>query len=51
MSQNKREARGTQGKNESYSLSESELDEVQRLLNLRVDHSVHLNMLMEMIII
>lgn len=39
----------TQGKNESYSLSKSELDEVQRLLNLGVDHSVHLNMLIEMV--
>lgn len=38
-----------QGKKESYSLSESELDEVQRLLNLGVDHSVHLNMLIEIV--
>lgn len=35
----------TQGKSGSYSLSEGELDEVQRLLNLGIGHGIHLYML------
>lgn len=35
----------TKGKSGSYSLSEGELDEVQRLLNLGIGHGIHLYML------
>lgn len=35
----------TKGKSGSYSLSEGEFDEVQRLLNLGIGHGIHLYML------